>query len=145
MLCPFLGIKVIFGVRILGLSSVNSAGDVLNHCLNCLSQGGAVVFICSLCGSLQLFRRVAAALPGMESTQDKSREDSILSVPVPGITLHQENPLQPSLSSWTSQREGEQGQVTCELRKEDWWVGRLRVEREARGGMVIQKDFLLGV
>uniref|UniRef100_A0A8C4RF27 RAB6A, member RAS oncogene family n=1 Tax=Erpetoichthys calabaricus TaxID=27687 RepID=A0A8C4RF27_ERPCA len=26
----------------------------------------------------QLFRRVAAALPGMESTQDKSREDSIL-------------------------------------------------------------------
>lgn len=27
---------------------------------------------------LQLFRRVAAALPGMESTQDKSREDSIL-------------------------------------------------------------------
>ncbi|KAG9351444.1 hypothetical protein JZ751_022694 [Albula glossodonta] len=28
----------------------------------------------------QLFRRVAAALPGMESTQDKSREDSILSL-----------------------------------------------------------------
>ncbi|EMP33488.1 Ras-related protein Rab-6A [Chelonia mydas] len=28
----------------------------------------------------QLFRRVAAALPGMESTQDKSREDSILYV-----------------------------------------------------------------
>lgn len=28
----------------------------------------------------QLFRRVAAALPGMESTQDRSREDSILSV-----------------------------------------------------------------
>uniref|UniRef100_A0AAY4BS96 Rab6 n=1 Tax=Denticeps clupeoides TaxID=299321 RepID=A0AAY4BS96_9TELE len=28
----------------------------------------------------QLFRRVAAALPGMESTQDKSREDSILFV-----------------------------------------------------------------
>uniref|UniRef100_A0A6I8NWI9 Ras-related protein Rab-6B n=1 Tax=Ornithorhynchus anatinus TaxID=9258 RepID=A0A6I8NWI9_ORNAN len=27
----------------------------------------------------QLFRRVAAALPGMESSQDKSREDSILS------------------------------------------------------------------
>uniref|UniRef100_A0A8I5THP5 small monomeric GTPase n=1 Tax=Pongo abelii TaxID=9601 RepID=A0A8I5THP5_PONAB len=26
----------------------------------------------------QLFRRVAAALPGMESTQDRSREDSIL-------------------------------------------------------------------
>ncbi|KAL7983127.1 hypothetical protein Chor_010469, partial [Crotalus horridus] len=26
----------------------------------------------------ELFRRVAAALPGMESTQDKSREDSIL-------------------------------------------------------------------
>ncbi|TRZ16605.1 hypothetical protein HGM15179_010495 [Zosterops borbonicus] len=34
----------------------------------------------------QLFRRVAAALPGMESTQDKSREDSILSVPVPDMT-----------------------------------------------------------
>uniref|UniRef100_A0A8C7FF29 RAB6A, member RAS onco family n=1 Tax=Oncorhynchus kisutch TaxID=8019 RepID=A0A8C7FF29_ONCKI len=28
----------------------------------------------------QLFRRVAAALPGMESTQDKSREDSILTL-----------------------------------------------------------------
>ncbi|RLW03268.1 hypothetical protein DV515_00006653 [Chloebia gouldiae] len=42
----------------------------------------------------QLFRRVAAALPGMESTQDKSREDSILSVPVPGVNLHQDNPLQ---------------------------------------------------
>lgn len=28
----------------------------------------------------QLFRRVAAALPGMESTQDRSREDSILIV-----------------------------------------------------------------
>lgn len=27
---------------------------------------------------LQLFRRVAAALPGMDTTQDKSREDSIL-------------------------------------------------------------------
>lgn len=26
----------------------------------------------------QLFRRVAAALPGMDTTQDKSREDSIL-------------------------------------------------------------------
>uniref|UniRef100_A0A8C5JN39 RAB6A, member RAS oncogene family n=1 Tax=Junco hyemalis TaxID=40217 RepID=A0A8C5JN39_JUNHY len=89
----------------------------------------------------QLFRRVAAALPGMESTQDKSREDSILSVPVPGITLHQENPLQPC----TSQREGEQGQVTCELSKEDCWVGRMRVERQARGGMVIQKDSLLGI
>ena len=44
---------------------------------------------------LQLFRRVAAALPGMESTQDKSREDSILYASVlqfsggkalPGIT-----------------------------------------------------------
>lgn len=33
--------------------------------------------VCSL-SFLQLFRRVAAALPGMESTQDKSREDSIL-------------------------------------------------------------------
>lgn len=32
----------------------------------------------SLC--LQLFRRVAAALPGMDTTQDKSREDSILCV-----------------------------------------------------------------
>lgn len=29
---------------------------------------------------LQLFRRVAAALPGMDTTQDKSREDSILCV-----------------------------------------------------------------
>lgn len=27
---------------------------------------------------LQLFRRVAAALPGMDTTQDKSKEDSIL-------------------------------------------------------------------
>lgn len=33
---------------------------------------------------LQLFRRVAAALPGMESTQDKSREDSILYLPSTG-------------------------------------------------------------
>lgn len=32
--------------------------------------------------SLQLFRRVAAALPGMDTTQDKSREDSILCVHV---------------------------------------------------------------
>lgn len=32
--------------------------------------------------SLQLFRRVAAALPGMDTTQDKSREDSILCVSV---------------------------------------------------------------
>lgn len=31
---------------------------------------------------LQLFRRVAAALPGMDTTQDKSREDSILRVRV---------------------------------------------------------------
>lgn len=35
--------------------------------------------VCSL-SFLQLFRRVAAALPGMESTQDKSREDSILTL-----------------------------------------------------------------
>lgn len=106
MLCPFLGIKVIFGVRILGLSSVNSAGGCVESLFELSQPGGAVVFICSLCGSLQLFRRVAAALPGMESTQDKSREDSILSVPVPGITLDEEKPLQPSRSSWTSQKEG---------------------------------------
>ena len=36
----------------------------------------------SLSLSVQLFRRVAAALPGMESTQDKSREDSILFLPM---------------------------------------------------------------
>ncbi|KAA0701338.1 Ras-related protein, partial [Triplophysa tibetana] len=30
----------------------------------------------------QLFRRVAAALPGMESTQDKSREDNALAAPL---------------------------------------------------------------
>lgn len=35
---------------------------------------------------LQLFRRVAAALPGMDTTQDKSREDSILCVHV-GVPL----------------------------------------------------------
>ena len=34
------------------------------------------------CLSLQLFRRVAAALPGMDTTQDKSREESILCVRV---------------------------------------------------------------
>ncbi|XP_016412101.1 ras-related protein Rab-6A-like isoform X2 [Sinocyclocheilus rhinocerous] len=34
----------------------------------------------------QLFRRVAAALPGMESTQDKSREDSILHAYVHKLT-----------------------------------------------------------
>lgn len=106
VLCPFLGIKVIFGVRILGLSSVNSAGGCVESLFELSQPGGAVVFICSLCGSLQLFRRVAAALPGMESTQDKSREDSILSVPVPGVTLDEEKPLQPSRSSWTSQKEG---------------------------------------
>lgn len=38
--------------------------------------------------SLQLFRRVAAALPGMDTTQDKSREDSILSVHVSACVLH---------------------------------------------------------
>ncbi|KAJ7407365.1 Ras-related protein Rab-6A [Pitangus sulphuratus] len=42
-----------------------------------VKQGFGIVFIRSLCGFLQLFRRVAAALPGMESTQDKSREDMI--------------------------------------------------------------------
>ena len=31
----------------------------------------------------QLFRRVAAALPGMDATQDKSREDSILLTTLP--------------------------------------------------------------
>lgn len=36
----------------------------------------------SLFFPLQLFRRVAAALPGMDTTQDKSREDSILCVRV---------------------------------------------------------------
>lgn len=36
--------------------------------------------ITSVSLSLQLFRRVAAALPGMDTTQDKSREDSILCV-----------------------------------------------------------------
>ena len=34
--------------------------------------------ICFLLPPPQLFRRVAAALPGMDATQDKSREDSIL-------------------------------------------------------------------
>uniref|UniRef100_A0A3B1K804 RAB6A, member RAS oncogene family n=1 Tax=Astyanax mexicanus TaxID=7994 RepID=A0A3B1K804_ASTMX len=36
----------------------------------------------------QLFRRVAAALPGMESTQDKSREDSILHYFLPDDRAH---------------------------------------------------------
>ncbi|OXB74934.1 UNVERIFIED_CONTAM: hypothetical protein H355_013484, partial [Colinus virginianus] len=41
----------------------------------------------------QLFRRVAAALPGMESTQDKSREDSILYAGVQAlpVTVGEEN------------------------------------------------------
>ena len=57
----------------------------------------SVAFLCvnlTICSSLsayvnmgfffspQLFRRVAAALPGMDTTQDKSREDSILCVRV---------------------------------------------------------------
>lgn len=38
--------------------------------------------------SLQLFRRVAAALPGMDNTQDKSREDSILCAHVSVCVWH---------------------------------------------------------
>ena len=48
-------------------------------------RGMHVLSLCmliSLSLSVQLFRRVAAALPGMESTQDKSREDSILLLPL---------------------------------------------------------------
>lgn len=40
----------------------------------------------------QLFRRVAAALPGMESTQDRSREDSILPILSENVITGLENP-----------------------------------------------------
>lgn len=74
----------------------------MNHCLNCINRVHSFKWDCFdlFPVSLQLFRRVAAALPGMESTQDKSREDSILYVSelslsggkvLPGITLDDEN------------------------------------------------------
>jgi len=85
VVCGFLGIKVIFGVRLFGESRVNSTEGCIESLFELHRTG-----VCSLkynCFDLfpvflffflQLFRRVAAALPGMESTQDKSREDSIL-------------------------------------------------------------------
>lgn len=60
MLCPFLGIKVIFGVRILGLSSVNSAGGCVESLFE-LSQPGQPLFssvpcvvLCSFSDAWQL-------------------------------------------------------------------------------------------
>lgn len=77
----------------LGLPLCELQVNLLNHVLGMLSWFH-LVFLSyfwvyfpvwqntSASPSLQLFRRVAAALPGMDNTQDKSREDSILCVHV---------------------------------------------------------------
>lgn len=81
------GIKVMFGARLCGASSTERmhqlfvrAGSSRVHILKSDCFHLFPVFFVFL----QLFRRVAAALPGMESTQDKSREDSILYLPSTG-------------------------------------------------------------
>lgn len=67
--------------------------DASALCLSWVKQGALLkvrlfssvpCLFCVFFFFLQLFRRVAAALPGMESTQDKSREDSILYLPSTG-------------------------------------------------------------